>query len=150
MVTLRTLVEERLVQPAPLELIATPPRIQALDPRSRAVLGYLSANCGNCHNEESSLAPLGLFLRARVAPSAPSHLAPVLRLFRRTAKWQIPNAAEGTSAFVTPGAPDLSALLVRMRSRRPSSQMPPLGTVLHDREAIDLVEAWIRDLRAAD
>jgi len=40
----------------------------------------------------------------------------------------------------------LSALLVRMRSRRPSTQMPPLGTVLHDREAIDLVTAWIEDL----
>jgi hypothetical protein len=147
MVTLQTLVEERLIQPARPQLIATPPRIQALDARSRAVLGYLSTNCGNCHNEESSLASLGLLLKARIAPS---HLEPTHHLLRRTTKWQIPNAAEGTSALVTPGAPDLSALLVRMRSRRPSSQMPPLGTVLHDREAIDLVEAWIRDLRPAD
>ncbi|HEY5551293.1 MAG TPA: hypothetical protein VIK52_05365, partial [Opitutaceae bacterium] len=46
----------------------------------------------------------------------------------------------------TPGAPDLSALLVRMRSRRPSSQMPPLGTVLPDREAIELVSGWVEEL----
>ena len=70
-------------------------------------------------------------------------------LFRPTSKWQIPQAPDGASAFVTPGAPDLSALLVRMRSRRPSTQMPPLGTVLHDREAIDLVTGWIQDLRFA-
>jgi hypothetical protein len=67
-------------------------------------------------------------------------------LLRPTTKWQIPQAPDGASAFVTPGAPDLSALLVRMRSRRPSSQMPPLGTVLHYREALDLVTAWIQDL----
>jgi len=34
-------------------------------------------------------------------------------------------------------------LLVRMRSRRPASEMPPLGTVLPDSEAIELVESWI-------
>jgi hypothetical protein len=163
MVTLRTLVDERLLAPARPELVAAPPRMQAPDARTRAVLGYLSTNCGSCHNEESSIANLGLLLKARVEPShlapsdAPSHrrtIAPshhlVRRLLRPTAKWMIPQAPEGASAFVTPGAPDLSALLVRMRSRRPSSQMPPLGTVLHDREAIELMTAWIRDLRRAD
>jgi hypothetical protein len=33
-----------------------------------------------------------------------------------------------------------------MRSRRPSSQMPPLGTAVPDREAIDLVADWIRGM----
>ena len=40
-------------------------------------------------------------------------------------------------------APDASAMLVRMRSRRPSSQMPPLGTVIRDEEAIAAVAKWI-------
>ena len=40
-------------------------------------------------------------------------------------------------------APDASAMLVRMRSRRPSSQMPPLGTVLRDDKAIAAVSKWI-------
>jgi hypothetical protein len=150
MVTLRTLTEKRLLEPVRPELVTTPPRIHAADATTRAVLGYLSANCGNCHNEDSPLASLGLLLRARLATSGGDGRDPVGNLLRRTAKWQIPKAAEGTSAFVTPGAPDLSAVLVRMRSRRPSSQMPPLGTVLHDREAIDLIDAWIRDLRATD
>jgi hypothetical protein len=33
-----------------------------------------------------------------------------------------------------------------MRSRRPSSQMPPLGTVVVDGDAVDLVSAWIAGL----
>ncbi|HEY5618768.1 MAG TPA: hypothetical protein VIK60_12570 [Vicinamibacterales bacterium] len=146
MVTLKTLVEERLITPARPELLDAPPRVAAPDPRTRAVLGYLSTNCGACHNAESSLASLGLLLKARLEPSHAPHHDPVKKLFKPTAKWQIPEAPDGASAFVTPGAPDLSALLVRMRSRRPSTQMPPLGTVLHDREAIDLVTAWIEDL----
>jgi mono/diheme cytochrome c family protein len=141
MLTLRTLVEEQALEPARLELVTAPPRIHAADARTRSVLGYLSTNCGSCHNVESSIANLGLLLKEPVASHAPD------ALLRPTSKWQIPHAPPGASRFVTPGAPDLSALLVRMRSRRPSSQMPPLGTVLHDREAIDLVTAWIADLK---
>jgi hypothetical protein len=144
MVTLRTLVDEGRLRPARPELATAPPRIASADLRTRAVLGYLSTNCGSCHNEDSSIANLGLLLKARIARDADD---PVRRLMRRTSKWEIPHAPEGASSFVTAGAPDLSALLVRMRSRRPSSQMPPLGTVLHDAEAIDLVTGWIRDLK---
>jgi hypothetical protein len=136
MLTLRTLVEDGLITPARRDLVATPPRIAAPDATTRAVLGYLSTNCGSCHNAESSIASLGLLLKARLVPLHPTPSDSVRALFRRTAKWQIPQVAEGASAFVTPGSPDLSALLVRMRSRRPSSQMPPLGTVVHDREAV--------------
>jgi hypothetical protein len=144
MVTLRALVDEQRIVPARPDLITNPPRIEAPDARTRAVLGYLSTNCGSCHNEESSIANLGLILKARIEPRKEN---PVRLMMRRTAKWEIPGVHEGTSAWIVPGAPDLSAMLVRMRSRRPSSQMPPLGTVLHDRNAIDLVTDWIRDLK---
>lgn len=146
MVTLRTLVAEGRLVPAREEWLDVPPRIAASDAQTRAVLGYLSTNCGSCHNAESSLASLGLVLKARLQPSHAGGSNPVEALFKPTRKWQIPLAADGASAFVTPGVPDLSALLVRMRSRRPSTQMPPLGTVLHDRAAIDLVTAWIEEL----
>ena len=146
MVTVRTLVEEQRLVPARAPWVEVPPRIVAPDARTRAVLGYVSTNCGSCHNAESSLASLGLLLKVRLHPSHGSGSDFVQALFRPTSKWQIPQAADGASAFVTPGVPDLSALLVRMRSRRPSTQMPPLGTVLHDRAAIDLVTAWIEEL----
>ena len=57
--------------------------------------------------------------------------------------WVVPTAPEGTSRLVQPGRPELSALLHRAASRRPSSQMPPLGTVVADREALALVSTWI-------
>jgi hypothetical protein len=34
-------------------------------------------------------------------------------------------------------------MLVRMRSRRPSTQMPPLGTNLRDEAAIDAITKWL-------
>jgi hypothetical protein len=165
MVTLRTLVDEELLMPVRPELVSAPPRIEAPDARTRAVLGYLSTNCGSCHNADSSIANLGLMLKATVAPSydaaplhssiAPSHARAVASvgiaaLSFPTSKWEIPNAPEGATRYVTPGVPEMSAVLVRMKSRRPSTQMPPLGTVLHDKEAIALVTEWIQSLGPRD
>ncbi len=74
----------------------------------------------------------------------------IAALVARTTKWDLPHSTPGTTSAVKPGAPDLSALFVRMRSRRPSSQMPPLGTTVPDRDAIDLVSAWIDELGRRD
>ena len=49
--------------PAPPGLAASPPRVAAATPTERAVLGYLSTNCGSCHNRQSTIASLGLFLK---------------------------------------------------------------------------------------
>ena len=68
MVTLSTLQDEGLFEPARPEFVAAPPRIAAPDARTRAVLGYLSTNCGSCHNEDSSIANLGLALKAKASP----------------------------------------------------------------------------------
>jgi cytochrome c553 len=163
MVTLSTLQEENLFEPARPEFVAAPPRIPAPDARTRSVLGYLSTNCGSCHNEDSSIANLGLALKAKASSVGTGADVGAGRLRRgfgaqglsrlvgqQTSKWQIPHAPEGASRYVTPGAPDLSAILVRMKSRRPSTQMPPLGTVLHDKEAIALVTEWIDSLTALE
>ena len=57
--------------------------------------------------------------------------------------WQVPGQPEGASVMIDPTSPQTSAMLVRMRSRRPSSQMPPLGSVLRDDKAIDVISKWI-------
>jgi hypothetical protein len=57
--------------------------------------------------------------------------------------WQVPGQPEGASRMLNAADPDASAILVRMRSRRPSSQMPPLGTVLRDDQAIAAVSKWL-------
>ena len=71
----------------------------------------------------------------------------VARLLARVTDWDLPGREPGSSSMITPGAPDLSVLLVRMRSRRPSTQMPPLGTVVPDRDAIELIANWITSLK---
>jgi hypothetical protein len=143
MITLRTLNDESRLSPPRPEWVSTPPRIAARDSRERAVLGYLSTNCGSCHNQKSSIASLGLFLKHDAARSGACTPDAIATTVNQPGHWVVPTVPEGTSRLLAPGKPDASALLVRARSRRPSSQMPPIGTVLADREALDLVSAWI-------
>jgi hypothetical protein len=149
MVTLRTLVDEGRLRALDAALVHTPPRIVAADATERAVLGYLSTNCGSCHNRRSSIASLGLFLqyslRSAAGGCAPDAVATTLG---RSGHWVVPAAPEGASRLVFPGRGDLSAMLVRARSRRPSSQMPPIGTVVADKAALALVQQWIASLDA--
>lgn len=143
MLTLGRLAAEGRLAHAPADLQTSPPRVVSSDPRERAVLGYLSTNCGSCHHPTSTIASLGLDLRYALA--APGACAPpaIATTAGHPGHWAIPSAPEGTSRLLTPGRPELSALLVRAKSRRPSSQMPPIGSTIPDREALALIEAWI-------
>ena len=148
MLTLATLVAEGRLVPNRGDLVARPPRIRSASPRTRAALGYLAANCGSCHDGRgaitANLPPLGY---ADVAADGDAVAA---ALVARATRFQVPGVAEGASVAVDPVAPGKSALLVRMGSRRPSSQMPPLGSVLRDEQALDAIAAWIAaDLGAA-
>jgi hypothetical protein len=147
MVTLQTLVDEELIHPLRSDLVANPPRIRTDDPAARAAVGYLSANCGHCHNRESLLVPLGLFLKH--STGAAGDETAMMSSVGRATLWQIPDAPDESTRAIEPGVPELSAVWHRMRSRRPSSQMPPLGTALVDDEAVSLIEAWIRAMPRA-
>ncbi|MCC6622114.1 MAG: hypothetical protein IT385_12700 [Deltaproteobacteria bacterium] len=143
MITLRTLVEEELVSPHRPEWIDAPPRIMGRTPRERAALGYLAANCGGCHDARGALAHVGLDLaHASAAPPGepPRGLATTVDA---PGRWLVPGVPPEGSRVVAPGDPARSALYQRMRSRRPLSQMPPLGTALPDAEALALIQAWI-------
>lgn len=150
MITLKTLVDEHRLAPARTDWAAAPPRIAARDPRERAVLGYLSTNCGSCHNPNSSTASLGLNLQHAADRPAGCSPGAIATTVGQPGHWVVPTAPAGTSQIVHAGRPELSALLYRASSRRPSSQMPPIGTVVADREALDLVRAWIASAPAGD
>jgi mono/diheme cytochrome c family protein len=147
MITLATLLDERLIDGVSRNVLASPPRIATSNPRTRTVLGYLAANCGSCHNGRGEIAALGPILReADLLRDADGVAA---SLVNQPTKWQIQGKMEG-SVLVDPVTPEQSALLARLRSRSPSSQMPPLGTVLRDDEAVQFVSDWIsRDLALA-
>jgi len=149
MVTLRALVDFGRLDPPRPELARDPPRIRASDPVARAALGYLSANCGHCHNGTGPLARLGLSLLHDEAGERGSPEPALATARDARGRYVVPGVAPESSRVVAPGAPEHSALLFRMESRRPSSQMPPLGTVLADADAVRLVRAWIAGLAPA-
>jgi hypothetical protein len=144
MLTLATLVNEKALAPAPTHLIANPPRIRTGNPATRSALGYLVGNCLMCHNGGADGTPLGPSLTIRELLDDGDSAA--CTLIGRPSAWQVPGVADGHSVVVHAGAPDLSALFVRMRSRSPSSHMPPLGTVIRDQQALDAIAQWISGL----
>ena len=139
--TLRTLVDERLVSPTRRDLVDTPPRIRSASADTRSILGYLAGNCGSCHRGDGEIAPRLPSLRYSDLLRDGDAVASTL--VGRGTSWQVPGAGEGGSVLIDPGAPATSAMFVRMRSRNPSSQMPPLGTVLRDQVAVDALARWI-------
>jgi mono/diheme cytochrome c family protein len=99
---------------------AARPRIEASSPIERAALGYLHGNCGHCHNDNETRAPVDLTLAQSVAGDV-AHSDRVLHSLI-----------------------DVSTrVLARVGSRNLQKQMPPLGTRLVDTEALALLERWI-------
>jgi mono/diheme cytochrome c family protein len=123
------------------ELLANPPRIKAATPEERAALGYLHGNCGHCHNDEGPLAVLEMTLAQRVGSQ---ERQPRRAAFRRRCAEPVSRRRGG--ARVAPGHPASSVVALRMRSREPTQQMPPLGSTVVDTEAMALIARWIESL----
>jgi len=140
MITLRTLLQEHRLDGDPHRWRTTPPRIEAPDAQTRAVLGYLATNCGSCHNRESSIANVGLDLKGSSAQGCAVGLATTVE---RPSAWAIPSAPTDSTRRIQPGRPDLSSVVARMRSRGPSSQMPPIGTAVADAAGLALLTSWV-------
>lgn len=124
----------------PAPLLATPPRIDAASPAERAAFGYLHANCGHCHNDHG--APVALTLAQSVADPAGSAARVRAALLDTPARWRPADAAPD-ARLVVPGRPEASLLLVRMQTRQPLRQMPPLGTAQADAAGLAAVTSWI-------
>lgn len=135
-IDLRVLVERGLLRNLPAALIDQQPRIQAASADQRAALGYLHANCGHCHNdprESGSGAPVDLLLAQYVARPDSSD-AVVRSLLGASSRYR---PSGGSAANVA------ETLAMRMRSRDPRVQMPPLGTRIPDSEALSLIQRWL-------
>jgi len=145
MVTLTDLVERKLLDPPRREYVTDPPRIPGGNPRTRALLGYFTTNCGSCHRATGTLGALELDFTH--APGAADEAAEpgFATTVGRTGKWRLPGDSSGQTERIRPGEPARSSALYRMKSRSALSQMPPLGTVLVDEEAVRLLERWIAE-----
>ena len=147
MLTLEKLMAAGVLTGARADIVSKPSRIASNDPAARRVLGYFVGNCAHCHNGNGEIAALGPTLKYSELVSDADAVA--RGLVDQPTKWQVPGVPEGASMLVSTHTPEKSAILVRMRSRSPSSQMPPLGTVIRDQQAVDAVTAWIDRLAAS-
>ena len=138
---LQTLAARGLLARLPPELLVNPPRIAAKNPTERAALGYLHGNCGHCHNDDGPLAVLEMSMAQRVGAKTPSD-AVMRSLAGVTSQFRI----AGGTARVAPGHPEASVVALRMQSREPREQMPPMGTSEVDVGAMSLIGRWIESL----
>lgn len=142
-VTLRTLVESGLVRGLPAHLADGAPRIAANTPVARAALGYLHGNCSYCHTSSGELANLKFSLLYPVAESF-EHPPAMATTVGQISKF-VPSVWDAPGERVRAGEPDRSVLALRMASRNPVAQMPPLGSRLVDEEAVALIRKWIAE-----
>jgi hypothetical protein len=137
------LVERGLVVGLPAALQRTAPRIAAASPTERTALGYLHGNCGHCHNAQGPLRNVGLVLRQSVGAAGQPVMTTTIR---QPVQERAPGQSVDAVVRIDPEHPERSALMQRLASRYPALQMPPLGTVLPDKEAIEVIRQWIAEI----
>lgn len=110
----------------------------------RDALGYLHANCGNCHNTTSDRVvqiDMNLWLDFEVTD--------VQQTGAYATAVGVANTLfndQNVSARVEPGDAQASALWFRMSQRGNNAQMPPVGSEVADATGLGIVETWIGGL----
>jgi hypothetical protein len=113
-------------------------------PAVAAALGYLHANCGQCHSRFGGARPdTDMNLRLEVGDRSPE----ATTIARSTIGVALDNFQDPAySLRIDPGSPATSGLLHRMSIRGTRSQMPPIASEATDDEAIAVIAAWIESL----
>jgi hypothetical protein len=107
----------------------------SLEDRTRA---YLDINCGHCHIDGGSADTTGLYLD--FTEDRKIHLG----YFKKPIA--AGRASNNLKYSIVPGKPEKSILFYRMQSLDPGIMMPESGRALEHKEAIRLVEDWIKSL----
>jgi hypothetical protein len=143
----RSLGYSAVQQPAPKAPLSDPPAepyVVPGDELAREALGYLHANCGNCHNPTgTSRTDTKLTLRLEVS----EHTVEDTSIYRSAVGASLDYwLHKGFDLRIAPGDPEHSAVLARMGSRSKDTAMPPFATEKTDSEGLDLVRRWILSL----
>jgi uncharacterized repeat protein (TIGR03806 family) len=106
-----------------------------LNLRARA---YLDINCAHCHNPAGPGKTSGLYLHYQQEnPTALGVYKPPVAAGR---------GSGGKQFSIVPGNPGNSILLYRMESTEPGIMMPEIGRTIVDKEAVELIRAWIAEM----
>ena len=114
------------------------------DAETRAALGTLHANCGNCHNASvDGITEVDLNLWLDVDDTTVEGTG-----VWRTAVGQPTTlfTTPSVSGRIVPGSPEESAVLYRMLQRGNNAQMPPIATHIVDEDGSARVRTWIEKL----
>jgi uncharacterized repeat protein (TIGR03806 family) len=129
-----------LVENAPASFAAMPvwndPTSGTLNDRARA---YLDINCAHCHNRAGAASNSGLHLTFE----EPNGVA--IGVGKRPVA-----AGRGGGGFdfaISPGHPENSIMLYRLKSVDPGIAMPELGRATAHAEGIALLSEWIRGMK---
>lgn len=135
--------------------VSNPPAAKLVVPGddvAKAALGYLHANCGACHNEQSKV---GIILGADMFLHA-DRLATVMgtTAYTTCVNQDTKGGISGLGKRIVPGKPDMSAVYEVMNLREMSNldggesrQMPPLASEIVDATGTAAIKAWITVLK---
>lgn len=115
----------------------------------KAVLGYLHANCGTCHNTSSSIqarVDMNLWLSPQMAQLTSIEETETYKTTVGVTTSVPQDAPPGAVDRIVPGSPGTSNVYLRLDSRGEAYSMPPLGTEDVDMAARDMIGAWITSL----
>lgn len=121
---------------APKVPVWNDPKSGTLAARART---WLEINCAHCHKPEGPAKTSGLFLTV-------SEQDPVKIGINKTPVAAGRGAAD-LQFDIVPGHPERSILVYRMESTDPGIMMPELSRKLRHKEGVELVKAWIREMK---
>jgi hypothetical protein len=143
-VTLTKLMDEGLLtDPISLDI-----GVPGDDELTRDALGYLHANCGNCHNDD-----IGVPEENVPEPQLLLRILTTDQTLEDTGVFQTainqPTTASSELAVdyrIEGGNIEESAVHFRMTQRMIEDQMPPIGTEVQDMDGLELIQSWIETL----
>jgi hypothetical protein len=107
-------------------------------------LGYLHANCGHCHNDQSSKLAGQTKMRLRlIVGQTPEQTGAYTTTVGTVMKHTLEN---GVTDVIVKGNPDRSGMWLRM-DRRDYYGMPPAGTQFVDDAGAGMIRQWITGLQ---
>ena len=133
-VTLQALIDDDLLTNPPAGPFSVPG-----NDTERAALGYLHANCGNCHQPRSfvsNMVDMELWLPTTELSDVANTPTLLTTLGVQASQTYFPGAGSGGEASfdtrIVPGDPDSSIVYLRMLTRETGLAMPPVGTEMVD------------------
>ncbi|HYH97064.1 hypothetical protein [Hyalangium sp.] len=137
-VTLKTLVAEGRLS------TAVPALKVPGDAVASKALGYLHANCGNCHNPQGIEFNNPFTLQLSVTDTS----------VEDTGTWKtgvrVPVekfVTPGVTMRISPGNPEGSCIVHRMTIRGTTEQMPPIASKIADDDGLSAIQAWVKTLQ---